>query len=351
MKYILLAVSLIILTSCKNEVSKNPSEVYSTDIQIKESIDFTMVFASCSDQKMKQPLWKPIIENKPDVFIWGGDNIYADTDDMAKMKADYDSVWANPEYRKLSEITHITGVWDDHDYGKNDAGVAWHAKKEAQQQFLDFIKAPENDIRRTNREGIYSSETFQTKNGSVKLIMLDTRYFRDSLLLSTTEGRRYDHWPTGHGGTVLGATQWNWLEKELDDDRTTFTIIVSSIQFLADEHFWEKWGYFPEEVEKLNQLIINAKANNIFILSGDRHLAEFSKKELEGLDYPLIDFTTSGMTKVYPDTPEDINQYRVGHQVKKLNFGLITFDFKNQKVTMEIRGENNVIHDVLEQQY
>jgi len=350
MKYILLAVSLIILTSCKDEVSKNPSEADKTETPIKESIDFTMVFASCSNQRMEQPLWKPIIQNNPDVFVWGGDNVYTDTDDMLKMKADYDSVWAQPDYQKLASITRITGTWDDHDYGKNDAGKEWHVKKEAQQEFLDFMKVSKDDIRRT-REGVYSSETFTTENGSIKLIMLDTRYFRDSLLLSTTEGKRYDHWPAGHVGTILGETQWNWLEKELDDNKATFTVIVSSIQFLADEHFWEKWGYFPEEVERLNQLIIDAKANNIFVLSGDRHLAEFSVKELKGLNYPLIDFTASGMTKVYPDTPEDTNKYRVGHQVKKLNFGLIKFDFKNQKVIMEIRGEGNVVYDVLEQVY
>ncbi len=350
MKNILLIVGLVLLVSCKNRVVKEASENNDTSVPVKETTDFTMVFASCNDQKMKQPLWKPIIENQPDVFVWGGDNVYANTDDLSKMKAAYDSVWANPDYKKLASITRITGTWDDHDYGKNDAGKEWHIKKEAQQEFLDFIQAPANDIRRT-REGVYSSETFHTEKGSIKLIMLDTRYFRDSLLLSSIEGRRYDHWPKNHKGTVLGDAQWNWLQNELNDETPTFTVIISSIQFIANEHYWEKWGYFPEEVEKLNNMIVQAKAKNIFILSGDRHLAEFSKKELEGLDYPLIDFTTSGMTKVYPDTPEDINKYRVGHQVKKLNFGVIKFDFNNQTVTMEIRGEDNVIYDVLKQKY
>ncbi len=350
MKNILWVLLFISYFSCKNNTEKKSLEVNETAIVSENTTDFTMVFASCSDQNMKQPLWKPIIETNPNVFVWGGDNIYADTDDMVKMKADYDSVWAQPDYQKLASITKITGTWDDHDYGKNDAGKEWQAKKEAQQEFLDFLKVPKEDIRRT-REGVYSSETFKTDNGSVKLILLDTRYFRDSLIPSNIEGRRYDAWKKGEGGTVLGEAQWKWLEKELEDDSATFTIIVSSIQFIANEHYWEKWGYFPEEVEKLNQLIINAKANNIFILSGDRHLAEFSKKELDGLNYPLIDFTASGMTKVYPDTPEDINQYRIGNQVKKLNFGVLKFDFKNKKVIMEIRGEGNVVYDTLEQKY
>jgi alkaline phosphatase D len=57
------------------------------------------------------------------------------------------------------------------------------------------------------------------------------------------------------------------------------------------------------------------------------------------------------MTKTYPDSPEDPNRYRKGKQVKQLNFGLITFDFKNKKVSMEIRGEGNLVLEALGQQY
>ncbi len=350
MNKIIFFLVLLLIFSCKpTTTSKYLPEVIEED-SIEEQIDFTMVFASCNDQNMKQPLWKPILETAPDVFIWGGDNIYADTDDMDIMKAEYDKIKTHLDYMKLSKTSKIIGTWDDHDYGKNDAGAEWEAKAEAQKLFLDFLEVPKEDIRRS-REGVYHSETFSTPKGSIKVILLDTRYFRDPLKEVSIEGVRYQAWEKGEGGTQLGEAQWDWLEKELEEDTATFTVIVSSIQFLADEHGWEKWGNFPDEVEKMWQTLKNAKAKNIFILSGDRHLAEFSVAKVGGLSYPLVEFTASGMTKTYPETPVDPNRYRKGEQIKQLNFGWIGFDFANKKVSMEIRGENNRIIESLEQAY
>ena len=74
---------LILITSCKEKKSASKSQVQ-TDTAAPLSVDFTIVFASCNDQNREQPLWLPILENKPDLFIWGGDNIYSDTADMEK---------------------------------------------------------------------------------------------------------------------------------------------------------------------------------------------------------------------------------------------------------------------------
>jgi len=51
--------------------------------------DFTIVFGSCNDQKRSNELWEAILANKPDLWIWGGDNIYSDTDNPNKMKSAY----------------------------------------------------------------------------------------------------------------------------------------------------------------------------------------------------------------------------------------------------------------------
>lgn len=319
-------------------------------VSCKKRENFTLVFASCNDQDREQPLWKPIMENSPDLFVWGGDNIYADTDDMLKMQSDYDKVHANLDYTELLKTTTVIGTWDDHDYGKNDAGKEWEKKVDAKGLFWDFLKFPKDDPLR-DQDGVYYSRKYINSGGSVKVILLDTRSFRDSLRKSEIEGRRFDPWKTAEGRTVLGDAQWKWLEEELKDTSSDFNVIVSSIQFLANEHGWEKWGNFPSEVQKMKDLLGKAKAKNILFVSGDRHLAEFSMTQVAGLSYKLVDFTTSGLTHTYPDSPDDPNQYRIGKLVKDLNFGVLRFDFQNKKVTMEIRGENNLLYDTLEQQY
>ncbi len=343
----LLTFLLLIFTffAC-NDKPKKIETKFSSIVKQKETnqSDFIAVFASCNDQKMEQPLWKPILETRPDVFVWGGDNIYADTKDTAKMKRDYALLLANPGYKKLTKQTKIIGTWDDHDYGINDGGKEWEIKADAQKFFLDFLKVPKESPRR-NQEGVYTAEVFETPKGKIKIILLDTRYFRTGLKKSNVRGRRYEPWGKNHKGTILGEKQWEWLNKELQDTTTTFTVINSSIQVLSSEHGWERWATFPNELEKLKQTIKNAKSKNIFIISGDRHLAEFSVDKVEGLPYELVDFTTSGLTKTFPDNPDELNALRKGKQVKQLNFGVVYFNFEKQQVKMEIRGINNTLYE------
>ena len=348
MKRMLLFFMLVIMTSC-NEKKSEIKSTNETDSS-SASADFTIVFASCNDQDREQPLWQPILENKPDLFIWGGDNIYADTSDMLKMESDYFKVRSHPNYARLAQSTTVIGTWDDHDYGLNDAGVEWEHKEAAQELFLDFLDVPDDDPLRVQK-GIYYARKYATSKGAIKVILLDTRYFRDSLRKSKKEGWRYEAWNGNDGGSVLGDVQWNWLENELKDESAQYTIIVSSIQFLADEHGWEKWGNHPAEVRKMNETLKKAKSKNILIVSGDRHLAEFSVNKEAELQYDLVDFTTSGLTHTYPDSPDTPNRYRVGRVVKDLNFGVLKFDMDGQKVHFEVRGIDNEILEYLHVQY
>ena len=125
MKNITLLLGILIFISC-NEKTKAPTSDLKKEI-ISDSINdiFTMVFVSCSDQDMEQPLWSPILNHDPEVFIWGGDNVYADTNDMDKMRSDYQKVLDNPEYARLESSSIVIGTGDDHEYGKNDGGKEW----------------------------------------------------------------------------------------------------------------------------------------------------------------------------------------------------------------------------------
>ena len=323
------------ISSCKQATVKNDS-------------DFTITFGSCNRQNLENKLWDDIVEQKPDVWIWGGDNIYADTDDMVKLKAEYTKLLQNEGYKKLMNSTKILGTWDDHDYGLNDGGEHFEAKKESQQVFLDFLNVPKDDDRR-KQEGVYFSNTMQSDKGSVKIIILDTRYFRSDLTVSRDSSKRYQ--PNEYGeGTILGLDQWNWLEKELNTSKADFNIIVSSIQVLSNLHGFESWGNFPHEVDRLKQVIINSKAEGVIILSGDRHISEFSIENI-GLKHPLIDFTSSGLTHVYSDFKSEVNPYRFGSVINRISFGVLEFDFKSKKVTMKMIGNQNELQQQITQQY
>ncbi len=314
-----------------------------------DNSSFTIAFGSCNKHDLENYLWDDIIAEAPDLWIWGGDNIYADTDSLEKMKAMYQQQNKVKGYRHLKKKIPVIGTWDDHDYGLNDGGEEFSFKKESQQVFLDFMNVPKDSPRR-QREGIYNSHLYNFPQGSVKILVLDTRYFRTPLSRDTLTKKRFQ--PNTYGeGTLLGALQWQWLKEELMNSEANFNIIVSSIQFLSNEHGFECWGNFPHEVVRLQNLISESKAKGVIILSGDRHISEFSSQELEGLSYPLIDFTSSGLTHAYRDYSGEPNPFRRGEVIATESFGLVKLDFKTRRANFQILGDNATLLGEIQQQY
>ena len=308
-----------------------------------------ITFGSCNKHDSENVFWDDILAQKPDAFIWGGDIVYADTDKVDKIREFYQMQNKVPAYASLKEQVFITGTWDDHDYGLNDGGKEFVAKKESQQAFLDFMDVPIDSPRR-KRGGVYSSQLISKPDGLVKIINLDTRYFRTELTNDARKGRRYKPNPVGEG-TILGDAQWKWLENELLSSKADFNLIVSSIQFLSNEHGFEKWANHPNEVQKLKKLIAKSKAKGVIILSGDRHISEFSKTDIEELAYPLIDFTSSGLTHSYSSFSGEANPYRIKEVISTPSFGLLELNLKSKEVSMKIMGDNGVVLQELKQSY
>lgn len=340
MKKIALLLFVVIVASCKSA---------KTSLENESETDFVIAFGSCNKTSIPNLLWDDILNTKPDVWIWGGDNIYADTSDMNELKMMYAELDSVAGYRALKSNVEIIGTWDDHDYGVNDGGTEFEVKKESQQEFLDFMDVPADSPRRTN-EGVYTTHNYSSEKGLIKVFVLDTRYFRTALTPDTETNKRVK--PNSYGeGTVLGSTQWNWLEKELNDSKAGFNIIVSSIQVLSNEHGFECWGNFPHEVDRLEKLISDSGANGVIVLSGDRHISEFSRTIVKGMQYPLIDFTSSGLTHAYSDFKGEENPFRVGDVVKTESFGLLKFNFTTKKVGMYMLGDGGEVLGVLQQGY
>lgn len=340
-KHIVILLLLSLSISCRSKkVADSPYKPVS---------ELTIAFGSCNKHTIKNSLWNDVLASEPDLWIWGGDNIYADTPDANAIAKMYKAQKRVPGYHKLRKKVPVIGTWDDHDYGLNDGGEEWVAKRESQQAFLDFLDVPANSPRRS-QEGIYTAHRITTPQGTVDIIVLDTRYFRSSLTPDRSGEKRYV--PNEYGqGTVLGEAQWSWLGKALKNTTADFNIIVSSIQFLSDQHGFETWGNFPHEVDRLKGLIEESGAKGVFILSGDRHISEFSITELDHLDYPLIDFTSSGLTHAYREFDGEPNPYRLGQVVNTESFGLVRLNFTNKTVRFQIVGDEGAILADFEQQY
>ena len=86
-------------------------------------------------------------------------------------------------------------------------------------------------------------------------------------------------------------------------------------------------------------------------MSGDRHISEFSKTDVAGLPYPLVDFTSSGLTHAYRDFTGEPNPFRVGEVVFTESFGTLAFDFKSKKVSFKMLGDGGEVLGTMVQQY
>ena len=296
-----------------------------------------MAFGSCNRQDAPQPLWKPILADHPDLWIWMGDNIYGDSPVMDTLRAKYARQNANPDYQLLKASTPIIGVWDDHDYGINDGDKRFAQKKESRDLMFDFLGMPADALER-RREGGYSAHTYGTGDQQVKVILLDGRYFRDTL---SRLDRQYQVNLTGQ---MLGDAQWKWLEQELKTSTARVNFIVSGVQFLPTEHVYEKWANFPKEREKLLDLIARSGAQTPILMSGDRHISEIMKLEDTRFPGGLIEITASGLTHTWSGIAEEKNSFRVSELIAKLNYGMASFDWAKNQILLEIKGENGSVY-------
>lgn len=308
-----------------------------------------IALGSCADQKKKQPIWDAIVAGNPDLFVFLGDNVYADTEDMDEMRASYAMLAAIPGYQKLLETCPVLAVWDDHDYGVNDGGAEFPKKAEAAQIFHDFFKTPADSPAR-QRPGTYDVRYFDGGEGKLlQILLLDTRSFRGPLVAfpqHSTHGP-YDR-NRDPAVTLLGADQWKWLEEELAKP-ADMRFIMTSIQFLPQDHHWELWENLPHERERLLKLLAARQTGPVIFFSGDRHMGELM--ELKTGDplspgFPVYEMTTSGLTNAGGGRNGEPNRHRVSPtNFQSRNFGMAVIDWVKHEVTLELRDIDGKVVD------
>lgn len=308
--------------------------------------DLVIAFGSCGDQQYPQPVLERVVEKKPNLFLYLGDNIYSDTYSMDTLRMNYAVLGNKPEYKQLKATTKILATWDDHDYGWNDSGRHYPFKEESKEIFLNFFGDQEDSTIRQH-PGIYHTYYTQCDQKRVQIVFLDMRTFRDKLL-PYNDFRKgdarfnyemdYEPYATPDS-TLLGEAQWAWLEKQLREP-ADIRLIASSTQFGITHNGYEAWANFPHERRRFLDLIKTTHAEGVVFLSGDVHYAELSKLSEPGL-YPLYDLTASGITSKWGfATPND---NRLGDAVMENHFGLVRIGTgDNPEISLQIHDVDGV---------
>jgi alkaline phosphatase D len=301
-------------------------------------------FGSCINTQA-HPMLDRTLALPFELFILLGDNIYADTTNAAVMARKYRVRKESAFFQALRKKAPLLATWDDHDFGGNDAGSNYVMRVESQKLFLDFMDEPDDSPRR-KREGVYDSYVFGPANRRVQFILLDTRYFRSTLATGENNampsGGKYIPHPDPNV-TMLGETQWKWLEEQLRVP-ADLRIIGSSIQFISEFSGAEAWANMPREKQRMLELLKKTKANGVLFISGDRHWAELSRLDRDG-DYPLYDLTSSALTEEHKRGTPTPNRFRDGPTFHDTNVGLITIDWgkKGPAVLLQLFDVNGMV--------
>ena len=306
----------------------------------------TIAIGSCLDTAKSLAILDVITEAKPDVFIFGGDNVYAadESDDpaLASLEAAYEDLARAPEFQNLARNIPILATWDDHDYGLNDAGGAFAHKAQSERLFESFWQIAPADPS-VSRPGIYRAVMIGEGDQRVQIILLDTRFFRTALKTPWIPPLVGRYIPTDDPKqSMLGGAQWQWLTETLNAP-AALRILVSSVQVLADGHQWEAWRMLPREQQRLLALL-GTTAGQTIIVSGDRHLAGLYQAQTGEAD-AILEMTTSSLnlplSQIAAVITEETGSTLLDSAFYEANFGWIAIDWAARIAQIEIRNEQN----------
>ncbi|EQA60486.1 alkaline phosphatase D family protein [Leptospira alexanderi] len=264
-------------------------------------------------------IFNSILSKKPDFMLWLGDNIYLrepDWDSRTGFLHRYRHQRGIPELAPLFASVHHYAIWDDHDFGPNDADSSFWMRETSEEMFKLHWGNPNYA-----KEGIYGSFIW----GDVQFFLLDNRTFR-------TANNNKEIGPR----QILGEKQFQWLVNSLAYSKATFKFVAIGGQFLNPNPIFENYATYPQERNKILSAIRDLKIKNLIFLTGDRHHTELNFLQEDGLS--IYDFTISPLTSRY-HSPSEKNPLRVeGTLVDKRNFGTISVSGKRgqRKLVLQI---------------
>ena len=325
-----LGVNLLVLI-----FSSLPVLIFAQDVFIETPIN-SLAFGSCNRTDLNPEIWDEIADKNPEAWVWLGDIVYTDDKSMDDLAEKYLIQKSLSAYKKLIKNTKVFGIWDDHDFGDNDAGSSFSKKKESRKLLFDFLNLPK-DHPAQKREGAYQSYCFGKESQKICLYLLDVRYFKEDYESDSSQRQRYKK----NKGLLLGKSQWDWLENQLKNNDAVVNLFAGGIQLISSEHPYEKWANFPLAQKRFFDLLSQYKIKTPLYLSGDRHIAEVSAISLES-GYCLYDVTSSGLTHSYNSLKDEANSFRISPLMTMLNFGMFTLDWKNRLLKLKILDKNGI---------
>jgi alkaline phosphatase D len=293
--------------------------------------NFRVAFGSCCRLQLDrdQRIFDTVRALEPDLFLWLGDNIYADSDQPSALADLYRRQRATPSLEPLLRSTPQLAIWDDHDFGYNDSDRLSPFKAQSLNLFKSYWANP--SYGQSQQPGVYFTQAY----GGVDFFFLDGRYYRDPADAPDLPGK-----------TMLGTAQKSWLKTVLKASRAPFKILVSGGGWSSAEKSdgGDSWGVYLNERTELFNFIRDEKIGGVVCISGDSHMGELNciPRSAEG-GYDIYDFCSSPLAQM-PAMRQlrQVPEMRIRDVwSRSVNVGVLDFEMgPSPKVTM-------TLHDVI----
>lgn len=219
----------------------------------------TIAVGSCMRTGSNGAVFDAIGSLRPDLFVVDGDLHYGNVerDDPDEFRDVLDLVLSRPGPSQLFRSVPIAYVWDDHDYGSNDADSESPSRPAAMEVYREYVPSyldggPQDPI----------NQVFDV--GDVRVIMTDSRSERSPSAQLDDEDK-----------TMLGDRQLAWLETELlrAHRERALTIWVNPLPWIgAEAPGADDWSGYSTERARIAEFIDVNEIDRLVMVSGDAHM-------------------------------------------------------------------------------
>jgi phosphodiesterase/alkaline phosphatase D-like protein len=227
-------------------------------------MSFRIGFASCGTTGSNHRIFDTLKDLSLLFFIHMGDLHYEDIkrNDPSLYRRAYERVLTSPRQGGFYRSTPVAYVWDDHDFGPNDADGTSPSKPAALRTYQQNV--PHYPLAPVDGEVKTIQQAFTI--GRVRFVVIDPRAERVP-----------EDEPDGPQKTMLGKDQLEWLRQELRSasERYPLVVFVNGVPWITKNspgsgHGWEPYSH--ERVLIADMIKRFGLANRLIMLSGDGHM-------------------------------------------------------------------------------
>jgi alkaline phosphatase D len=203
------------------------------------------------------PVYAQIARENPPFVIFLGDFNHDNPATLSKMRAMHRQMRGSESQAGLDFMKYIRQfpfyhVWDDHDFGKDNADKSFPGKKNALNAFREYFPTPSLP----SHDGIWH----RFRYAQVEFFMLDLRSQRDP-----------NNTPDGPNKSILGADEKAWLKDSLLNSTARWKFLMSTVPFNPGTKPSDSWAAFQTERTEMVNFIQQNKIGGLIVVSGDLH--------------------------------------------------------------------------------